>query len=78
MEKTEGVSYLSDSVIKGQTTPGPTAYDPDNSCVKAKHSASISMRVPSRGLDKPTWRHKKSEKPDMGSYDVETATRATS
>ena len=55
--QTEGVSYLSDNVIRGMTTPGPEVYNPDPSCIKAKHSASISMRVPSRGLEKSSWRH---------------------
>jgi len=71
--KTEGISYLSDSVYKGIATPGPTAYNPDSSCIQANTRGSVSMRVPSKGLEKPTWRHAKSNKPDMGSYEIDKA-----
>lgn len=73
LPKESGSSYLSESIIKGMYNPGPETYNPDASIIQPKRSSNISMRVPSKGLDKATWKHKKSEAPDCGSYEVADA-----
>ena len=73
LPKETGSSYLSESIIRGMYNPGPETYNPDASVIQPKRSSNISMRVPSRGLEKATWKHKKSDAPDCGSYEVAEA-----
>ena len=72
--KTEGVNYLSDWETKGVMYPGPGSHEADTAhiSVMKKHSSSVTMRVPSRGLSKE-WKFKKSEMPDCGSYEIDKA-----
>ena len=75
--KTEGLNYLSDCEFKGMFYPGPGSHETDKNSIMRNHSSNLSMRVPSKGLSKE-WRFKKSEKPDVGSYEAEKASQHTS
>jgi hypothetical protein len=52
----------------GMTNPGPDKYNPNINVVSKKYSSCVSMKIPSKGLDK-SWRFVKTNKPDMGSYE---------
>ena len=77
IRKCEGVNYLSDSEYRGHVNPGPTEYNPSDRYVSKNHASSVTMRVPSRGLDK-SWRFEKVNKPDVGSYqnDIQDANQS--
>ena len=73
------MNYLSDAEFKGHTTPGPEVYfeEADACAVTVQtssrmksHSSNVSLRMPSKGLSK-SWRFEKSNKPDLGSYEVQ-------
>ena len=68
LDKAQGVDYLSDHVVKGLTTPGPTQYESNPNFRHVRRSSDIKLREPTKGLEKKTWRHEKVEGPDMGSY----------
>lgn len=58
---------MSDSEYRAHANPGPCEYHPSDSYVAKSHPSSVTMKVPSKGLNK-SWRFEKVDKPDMGSY----------
>lgn len=65
MEKTEGVTYLSDSIFIGKNLPAPNSYRPNDEQTRSK-SPCWRIVVPSG--EKKSDKIIKSKEPDVGTY----------
>lgn len=65
MNKTEGVSYISDAQYMGQATPGPGGYKVDEQHTRSRSPVLKWQNPPER---KNHYKITKSKEPDVGTY----------
>ena len=71
LDKTEGVNYLSDAQYISSTMPGPSTYKTNAKVVQPRITA-VKI-APAKTKKQTSWKPKKSEEPDCGTYQVDKA-----